>query len=218
MPGQISAALLAAMTLTFNQAPETINETQDSIEQQSTNSDQARQERQMKLKKMNLEKRDREKSSEQQSPENITVTVDKNGNEIAGSPDSSGGGGTVFVTETETASPVPPEVANSAPADNENATVVSNQDSIPGVSAEDVARFDKIAECESGNNWSINTGNGFHGGLQFLPSTWTGFGGEKYAPYAYQATREQQIEIAGKVQKSQGWGAWPACTSKLGIS
>jgi len=77
--------------------------------------------------------------------------------------------------------------------------------------------WDSIAQCESTGNWSINTGNGFSGGLQFTPSTWAGFGGTEYAPEAWQATREQQIAVAQKVQASQGWGAWPACTSKLGL-
>lgn len=77
--------------------------------------------------------------------------------------------------------------------------------------------WDSLAQCEAGGNWSINTGNGYHGGLQFHPQTWNGYGGQQYAPYAYQATREQQIAVAEKVQAGQGWGAWPACTSKLGI-
>ena len=77
--------------------------------------------------------------------------------------------------------------------------------------------WDSLAQCESGGNWSINNGNGYHGGLQFHPQTWNSYGGQQYAPYAYQATREQQIAVAEKVQAGQGWGAWPACTSKLGI-
>lgn len=77
--------------------------------------------------------------------------------------------------------------------------------------------WDAIAQCESGGNWAINTGNGYYGGLQFAASTWTGHGGGQYAPTADQATREQQIAIAQKVQASQGWGAWPACTARLGI-
>ena len=77
--------------------------------------------------------------------------------------------------------------------------------------------WDRIAQCESGGNWSINTGNGYHGGLQFSGQTWRAFGGGKYAPTADQASRAQQIDIAKKVQANQGWGAWPACTSKLGI-
>lgn len=77
--------------------------------------------------------------------------------------------------------------------------------------------WDAIAQCESGGNWSIDTGNGFSGGLQFHPQTWTALGGAAYAPTAAQATREQQIAVAEKVLAAQGWGAWPACTSKLGL-
>ena len=77
--------------------------------------------------------------------------------------------------------------------------------------------WDAIAQCEATGNWSINTGNGFSGGLQFTPSTWAAFGGTEYAPEAWQASREQQIAVAEKVQAAQGWGAWPACTSKLGL-
>lgn len=77
--------------------------------------------------------------------------------------------------------------------------------------------WDSIAQCESGGDWSINTGNGYFGGLQFDPGTWAAHGGTQYAPDASQATREQQIAVAEKIQASQGWGAWPACTSKLGI-
>ncbi|AXK45809.1 resuscitation-promoting factor [Brachybacterium saurashtrense] len=77
--------------------------------------------------------------------------------------------------------------------------------------------WDRLAQCESGGNWSINTGNGFYGGLQFTHSTWQAFGGGKYANNAHQASRSAQIEIAKKVQAGQGWGAWPSCTSKLGI-
>ena len=85
----------------------------------------------------------------------------------------------------------------------------------PAVAGDSV--WDQIAQCESTGNWSINTGNGFSGGLQFTPSTWAGFGGTEYAPAAHMATREQQIAVAKRVQAAQGWGAWPACTSKLGL-
>jgi len=90
------------------------------------------------------------------------------------------------------------------------------EDPVTNIDSED-AVWDRLAECESSGNWSINTGNGYYGGLQFAASTWTGFGGDKYAPRADLATREQQIDIAKKVQEVQGWGAWPACTAKLGI-
>ena len=77
--------------------------------------------------------------------------------------------------------------------------------------------WDALAQCESNGNWSINTGNGFSGGLQFHPQTWQAYGGGQYSPTAAGASREQQIVIAQKVQAAQGWGAWPACTAKLGI-
>ncbi|GAA5066040.1 resuscitation-promoting factor Rpf1 domain-containing protein [Nocardia callitridis] len=78
--------------------------------------------------------------------------------------------------------------------------------------------WDSLAQCEAGGNWGINTGNGFQGGLQFSPSTWTAHGGDQYAATANQATREQQISVAEKVLASQGWGAWPSCSSSLGLS
>jgi nucleoid-associated protein YgaU len=78
--------------------------------------------------------------------------------------------------------------------------------------------WDRLAACESGGNWSINTGNGFYGGLQFTRSTWTGFGGGRYASRADHASRSAQIRIAEKVLDAQGWGAWPACSRKLGLS
>jgi hypothetical protein len=83
--------------------------------------------------------------------------------------------------------------------------------------APDGSVWDRLAQCESGGNWAINTGNGFTGGLQFLRSTWLGVGGAQYAPDAYLATREQQIDMATRVLASQGWGAWPGCASLLGL-
>ena len=74
--------------------------------------------------------------------------------------------------------------------------------------------WDQIAQCESGGNWAINTGNGYYGGLQFNLSTWQAYGGTGMPSAASKAT---QIAIASKVQAAQGWGAWPACTSKLGL-
>ncbi|MDP9695285.1 UNVERIFIED_ORG: LysM repeat protein [Arthrobacter globiformis] len=75
--------------------------------------------------------------------------------------------------------------------------------------------WDALAQCESGGNWSTNTGNGFSGGLQFTPQTWAAFGGTG-SPQG--ASRAQQIAVAEKVQASQGWGAWPACSAKLGLN
>ena len=83
--------------------------------------------------------------------------------------------------------------------------------------AADGATWDRLAECESGGDWAINTGNGYYGGLQFSQSTWEGFGGGAYASRADLASREQQIAIAEKTLSGQGWGAWPACSAKLGL-
>lgn len=88
----------------------------------------------------------------------------------------------------------------------------------PTASAAPDSDWDRLAQCESGGNWAINTGNGYHGGLQFSPSTWDAYGGQKYAATANQATREQQIVIAEKVLAGQGWGAWPACSARLGLN
>jgi hypothetical protein len=72
-----------------------------------------------------------------------------------------------------------------------------------------------VARCESGGNWSINTGNGYYGGLQFSPSTWAEFGGLGFAPRADLATKAQQIAVAEKVLVVQGPGAWPTCGALL---
>ncbi|MFH8490493.1 transglycosylase family protein [Streptomyces longisporoflavus] len=73
------------------------------------------------------------------------------------------------------------------------------------------SEWDAVAQCESGGNWSINTGNGYTGGLQFSSSTWAAYGGTKYAPTADKASKAQQIEIGEKVLAGQGKGAWPSC-------
>jgi LysM repeat protein len=70
--------------------------------------------------------------------------------------------------------------------------------------------WDRIAACESGGNWAINTGNGYYGGLQFTQATWAGAGGLAYAPRADLATRDQQIAIASKLSLSN----WPVCGSR----
>lgn len=84
---------------------------------------------------------------------------------------------------------------------------------VPEASAQD---WDELAQCESSGDWSINTGNGFYGGLQFHQQTWEGFGGLAYAPRADLASRAQQIDIARQVLAVQGPGAWPACSRSTG--
>lgn len=85
-------------------------------------------------------------------------------------------------------------------------------------SAASVSTWDQVAACESGGNWSINTGNGYYGGLQFSTSSWLGAGGGKYAPRADLATKDQQIAVAENLLASQGPGAWPVCGPRAGLS
>ncbi|MER6343395.1 transglycosylase family protein [Streptomyces sp. NPDC001595] len=82
-------------------------------------------------------------------------------------------------------------------------------------SAATASEWDAVAQCESGGNWSINTGNGYYGGLQFSASTWAAYGGTQYAATADQASKEQQITVAEKVLAGQGKGAWPVCGTGL---
>lgn len=78
--------------------------------------------------------------------------------------------------------------------------------------------WDAVARCESGNNWKINTGNGFYGGLQFTSGTWRAYGGTRYASRADLASKAQQIQIAEKVLAAQGPGAWPVCSARAGLT
>lgn len=80
------------------------------------------------------------------------------------------------------------------------------------------SQWDRVAQCESGGNWGINTGNGYQGGLQFSQSTWAAYGGTKYAQSADDATKDQQIAVAEKVLAGQGKGAWPVCGTGLGAA
>ena len=78
--------------------------------------------------------------------------------------------------------------------------------------------WDKVAKCESGGRWHINTGNGFYGGLQFSVATWKAHGGKKYASKAHKASKAEQIAIARRVLASQGPGAWPHCGKKAHLT
>ena len=78
--------------------------------------------------------------------------------------------------------------------------------------------WDKVASCESGGNWHINTGNGFYGGVQFSSGTWKAYGGHHYARQASSATKMEQIQVARRVLKSQGPGAWPVCSHHAGLT
>lgn len=80
-------------------------------------------------------------------------------------------------------------------------------------------KWDMLAQCESGGDWSINTGNGYYGGVQFDLPSWEWAGGHKYATRPDLATRGQQIAVAERLLEihPSGWGAWPACSKKLGF-
>ena len=78
--------------------------------------------------------------------------------------------------------------------------------------------WDKVAKCESGNRWGINTGNGYYGGLQFSSGTWKAYGGRKYGSQANKATKAEQIAIARRVLAGQGPGAWPTCSRRAGLT
>ena len=71
--------------------------------------------------------------------------------------------------------------------------------------------WDRVASCESGGRWKINTGNGYYGGLQFASRTWRGYGGGKYASRANRASKAEQIAIGRRVLAGQGAGAWATC-------
>ena len=116
-----------------------------------------------------------------------------------------------------TESPVVPVPAPDVPAPVGPAPVGPAPDMpSPGVPAPVTGRdWDAVATCESGGNWSINTGNGYYGGLQFSSSTWSGFGGAEFASRADLATREEQIAVAERVLAVQGPGAWPTCGRNL---
>lgn len=91
---------------------------------------------------------------------------------------------------------------------------------VVGFSAEANAsnvNWDAVAKCESGNNWHINTGNGYYGGLQFDRGTWLSNGGGQYASRADLASREQQIAIANILYSRRGLSPWPVC-GKLGLT
>jgi LysM repeat protein len=81
-------------------------------------------------------------------------------------------------------------------------------------SAAPESAWDKLAQCESGGNWSINTGNGYYGGIQFNAGTWRAYGG---TGMPHQASKAQQIAVAERTLAAQGWNAWPSCSRKMGL-
>ncbi|HEX6257097.1 MAG TPA: transglycosylase family protein [Euzebyales bacterium] len=110
--------------------------------------------------------------------------------------------------EVETAQAAEPE-QEAAPAPQPEPDPAPAAPAVPSGSV-----WDSLAQCESGGNWSINTGNGYYGGLQFSLSSWQAVGGSSYP---HEHSREEQIRRGEMLQAQQGWGAWPSCAAKLGL-
>ncbi|HET8603242.1 MAG TPA: transglycosylase family protein [Marmoricola sp.] len=80
-----------------------------------------------------------------------------------------------------------------------------------------VSTWDRLAHCESTSRWHINTGNGYYGGLQISRPTWRGYGGRHFATLPNRASKSQQITVAERIRRSQGWAAWPVCSRRVGL-
>jgi hypothetical protein len=90
--------------------------------------------------------------------------------------------------------------------------------SAPASAHADYSVWNRVASCESGGRWHVNTGNGYYGGVQFSAGTWAGYGGHKYASQANYATRLEQIQVARRVLAAQGADAWPVCGPNAGLT
>lgn len=186
------AAIVASMLLTFSEAEESILEVEKTIQEVSES----------RLSANSIEEA-LDSISQGDSNEDIIRVLESEGVDVSH----------LMSDSTQNSN-------NSASSQQYSAPVSSGSSDIPGVSVEEVALFDKIAQCESGGNWSINTGNSFYGGIQFTKSSWDiakASTSASHIDYPHHATREQQIEAGKKLKDIQGWGAWPACTSSLGI-
>lgn len=120
-------------------------------------------------------------------------------------------------TTTTTAAPRPAPTTTAAPTTTTTAPPPTSEPSDGGYAYDDprgTQVWYDLAQCESGGNWSINTGNGYYGGLQFSLATWESVGGSGY-PHEHPAAT--QIDFGRTLQARQGWGAWPHCSEKLGL-
>ena len=97
------------------------------------------------------------------------------------------------------------------------ATAVPATTLVAPANAATTRTWNRLAQCESGGRWHINTHNGYYGGLQISLGTWRGYGGRKLASLPSRASRAEQIRIAERIKKHQGWGAWPACSQRIGV-
>ena len=82
--------------------------------------------------------------------------------------------------------------------------------------AASVSTWSRLAQCESGGRWHINTGNGYYGGLQISPGTWRAYGGKRFARLPHRATKLEQIRVGERIKRGQGWGAGPSCSRRIG--
>jgi hypothetical protein len=122
----------------------------------------------------------------------------------------------VTVERQERLLPLPPPTREELPSGESELSNVLDSAASSFADAPQATVWDTLAECESGGDWHANTGL-YDGGLQFHPDTWHRYGGTAFAPYAYLATRGQQITIARRTLAVEGWRAWPACSLKLGL-
>jgi flagellar biosynthesis GTPase FlhF len=106
------------------------------------------------------------------------------------------------------------EAAEQARAEQEAEAQTASEPAPSHDGAVPLATWERLAECESGGNWSINTGNGFYGGLQFELRSWEWVGG---SGYPHEASKQEQIRRAEILLQRQGWEAWPACSRQLGL-
>ncbi len=83
--------------------------------------------------------------------------------------------------------------------------------------AASISTWNRLARCESGGRWHINTGNGYYGGLQISSSTWRAYGGRRFSRLPSRATKLEQIRIGERIKRGQGWRAWPACSARIGL-
>lgn len=133
----------------------------------------------------------------------VTASLGLSGTATAAEPGPIGGVPASPSAPALPAAPATPSDSATAPAGGANA-----------VTAPSGNVWDRLARCESGGNWRINSGNGYYGGLQFSPRTWRAHGGQGMP---HTAGRDEQIRVAQRVVQTQGWRAWPSCSRKLGL-
>jgi LysM repeat protein len=136
------------------------------------------------------------------------------GQEIVLGATGSGSSSSSSSSSSSGASYAPVEAPVEAPAEAPAPAPAPEPAPAPAATSGGSGVWDQLAQCESGCNLSINTGNGYYGGLQFSQSSWEAAGGSGSPA---NASRSEQIRVAENLQGMQGWGAWPACSSKLGL-